>query len=362
MYRAFEARNFRCFEDLKVAPLKRLNLVTGLNNVGKTALLEALWLHHGYHNPTLGSTTGSLRGVERVRKDDFLRHLFRGFDLGRRIELVRGESNDRSRRVIIKAVPSSTSEVPMETEGDLAAASEERRLVGAAAEDASSAPGWEFLIESFDEAGRETTARASFNGKQVTFTRAEGVKEPNAIFLAARAPHRFSTLAERLSNIAVEKKDEDVIRVLNIIEPNLKNLTVQQRAGAPMIFGDLGAEELVPLPFMGDGVGRVLNIALAVPDAENGLVLVDEIENGLHYSVMTDVWRALAELATSYDCQLFATTHSWECIRGAHEACCERDEYDFRLHRLEKGEDGIVAVTYDQEMLDAVVRTDLEAR
>ena len=62
MYMSFRAENYRCFEDLTVEPLERVNLVAGKNNVGKTALLETLWLHHEYHNPSLAYWTNVARG------------------------------------------------------------------------------------------------------------------------------------------------------------------------------------------------------------------------------------------------------------------------------------------------------------
>ncbi|MEA3339937.1 MAG: AAA family ATPase, partial [Chloroflexota bacterium] len=65
MHKSFTIRSFRCFDDLAIEPLERINLIAGKNNIGKTALLEALWLHHGYHNPELGLMLRVLRGLDR---------------------------------------------------------------------------------------------------------------------------------------------------------------------------------------------------------------------------------------------------------------------------------------------------------
>ena len=56
MYKSFNIENFRCFSELTLKPLERINLIAGKNNIGKTALLEALWIRHGYQNPELGIT------------------------------------------------------------------------------------------------------------------------------------------------------------------------------------------------------------------------------------------------------------------------------------------------------------------
>ena len=66
MHQSFRIRNFRCFRDVAIEPLGLLNLIAGRNNVGKTSLLEALFLHSGWHNPTLPTYVNAVRGLERV--------------------------------------------------------------------------------------------------------------------------------------------------------------------------------------------------------------------------------------------------------------------------------------------------------
>ena len=47
----------------------------------------------------------------------------------------------------------------------------------------------------------------------------------------------------------------------------------------------------IPIGSMGDGMWRMLGLALALANAKGGVLLVDEIDTGLHYSVMADMWR-----------------------------------------------------------------------
>jgi AAA15 family ATPase/GTPase len=101
---------------------------------------------------------------------------------------------------------------------------------------------------------------------------------------------------------------------------------------------------------------------LAIVNAPGGTVLIDEIENGLHHSVMLKVWQAIAETARRSETQIFATTHSWECIRAAHEAFTKSGTYDFRLHRLDRLDGKIKAITYDEEALAAAIKAELEVR
>jgi AAA15 family ATPase/GTPase len=93
-------------------------------------------------------------------------------------------------------------------------------------------------------------------------------------------------------------------------------------------------------------------------------VMVDEIDNGLHHTTLVGIWRAVGEAARTSNTQIFATTHSWECIRAAEEAFSVGDETpDFRYMRLDRAENGdIRAATYVEDFLDTAIATGLEMR
>jgi predicted ATP-dependent endonuclease of OLD family len=85
----------------------------------------------------------------------------------------------------------------------------------------------------------------------------------------------------------------------------------------------------------GDGVNRLFGVILSLCNARNGVLLVDEIENGLHYSVQTEIWRTIFRLANTLNVQVFATSHSWDCVRAFQEAASESPQ-DGVLVRLSK--------------------------
>src|SRR3954452_10370521 len=99
------------------------------------------------------------------------------------------------------------------------------------------------------------------------------------------------------------------------------------------------------MALMGEGMVRLLSLVLEITNASNGVVLIDEIETGLHHSVLRTVWRAIGKASRRSNTQVFATTHSWECISAAHEAFLESGHYDLRLHRLERINGDIKAIT-----------------
>ena len=143
------------------------------------------------------------------------------------------------------------------------------------------------------------------------------------------------------------------------MEPRLRALEENSVAGYPMIWGDIGLPELVPLSMMGEGMTRVTRILLGISDVAGGIILIDEIENGIHYSVLHKVWSAIADAAERAQVQVFATTHSFECMAAAHQALGDK----LMVHRIEQDKEGKNhCVTLEEEGIAAAVRHGFEVR
>ncbi|MBS1248571.1 MAG: ATP/GTP phosphatase [Chloroflexi bacterium] len=361
MLTSFTVENFRGFDSLTIEPFERINLIAGRNNIGKTALLEAFWLYHGYHNPELGLRLRQFRGFDKLKKDEFLWDMFLDFDPQKTIALSSRDQDNRVRSLRITIQEHPTSRVSLHkrpVDGN-----DINSLAAESIEQETTAPiESRILLDYTDALGEKVQAYADVESDSIRFKRPPNVEVPNGIFLAARRRDNLEALAERFSNLAVDNEEDKIVQILGIIEPRLKGLTVQHRGGSPIIYGDIGAGRKMPLPLMGDGTGRLLGIALAISEARDAILLVDEIENGLHYTVMEKVWRGIANLAREYNVQVFATTHSEECLRAAHRAFSANQQYDFALHRLERVEGKIQVVTFDRETLDAAIEMDAEVR
>ena len=180
---------------------------------------------------------------------------------------------------------------------------------------------------------------------------------PAAILLPrTRNPQEDAT---RLGQLRRQKQGDLLLQALQAIEPKLQSIEDNSSSGAPMIWGDIGLSELVPLPAMGEGMAQIARLVLAIASAPDGVVLVDEVENGIHHSALPDVWRAIDEAARQFHTQIFATTHSFECVMAAHESLSQDR---FRLHRLEANDAENRCVTYEPDSIDAAIRHNLEVR
>jgi AAA15 family ATPase/GTPase len=181
-------------------------------------------------------------------------------------------------------------------------------------------------------------------------------------FMSARTRISVSEEAKYYGNLLVRREEKVILEVLRLIEPRIDRIETIVVADKAILHGDIGIGRLIPLAFLGDGMARLTDLILYIANARNGVVLVDEIENGLHYSVMPKIWRAIGDAADHFNTQIFATTHSFECIKAAHIGLMESKYYDFCLHRLERVKGTIEAVTYGQENLESAIEEGLEVR
>ena len=156
-------------------------------------------------------------------------------------------------------------------------------------------------------------------------------------------------------------REDEVTAALKYIEPRLNDLVVLATAGSTSIAGDIGLGRRIPISQMGQGVGRLLSIVCSIIDNEGGGLLVDEIENGLHYGVLRHVWEVVLRSAERYDVQIFATTHSLEAIEAAVEAT-EGHEGSLAFYRLDRVGSDIKVVEGNDSRLRSAVKVGYEIR
>ncbi len=208
------------------------------------------------------------------------------------------------------------------------------------------------------EIGTTTTVRPSPDRYPSLSVRYDGPPPswPAKSVSISPCPGLRSGVVEMFSELAKTHDDEHVLKVAKRVEKRLERLSVQLLGAQPLLHADLGGKELVPLRLMGDGFQRLVEILVVIFAARGGVVLIDEIENGLHYSALRELWGAIYEASQAAGVQIFATTHSYECIKTAHEVFREHDPYRLRLHRLDFDEKrGTFATTFDKDTLEAAL-------
>ena len=118
----------------------------------------------------------------------------------------------------------------------------------------------------------------------------------------------------------------------------------------------------VPLKSLGDGITRLFAVGLALAASHNGFLVIDEVENGIHFYVQEDFWLMILKAAKEYNVQVLATTHSFDCIKAFSRAASKIQDSQGALIRLE-GENGdIRAIEYNEEYLKIASDQGIEVR
>jgi hypothetical protein len=392
MFTHFIAKNFRCFAGIHLQNLSRVNLISGKNNTGKTALLEAIHLHTYPNDCDLPVSINRVRGIEGSRKafSEVVSWLFYGRHAEVGLELSSFDEKGINRALSMFLVDAATAR---------------QRFPDAVKSLMEALPGGQWhsllggLLLRYEQAGEPPhfswVAPNPYGGLMSLAARVPW--SIPSIYLGSGMPSREHDV-RFFGELEAAKRQTEVIPPLQILEPRLQRLALVPLAGSPsfhtpttttpapvssgtmsspspgfqpapvfqtgepVIHGDIGLPRMIPMPLMGEGVRRVLSIVLAIANAPGGVVLMDEIENGLHYSVQKDVWKAIAHAARQANAQIFATTHSWECIEAAHHAFKEAGPYEFRYYRLDRRGEEISVKSLDERMLDTVEKSDLEVR
>ena len=340
---SLEIKNFRLFKHLEIERLGRVNLIVGKNGVGKSTLLEAFWLY------TEGGTSfydllkqRDLKGLERARSkaesdeaDGLLAQRYLISDRPEwRIKEVQEGYTPNLERESVSIGPLGKPEKSLRLEP----IQDSRYLT------------LKHLMPKLGEDLKSDNHRKMIN---LSYVRSIGVNEDE--------------ISKLWNEIEQTELEDWVFEALRIISPGLRDVRLRRYPEGRLvpIARLAGQSDPEPLRSLGEGMNRLFGLALALVNAKGGLLLIDEIESGLHYSVQPDMWRLIFETAAKLNVQVFATTHSLDCIRAFQKAVEEHDEGEsmfisLRRHREEP--EKIVAVLAGKEDLEIIVHSHIEAR
>jgi hypothetical protein len=186
----------------------------------------------------------------------------------------------------------------------------------------------------------------------------------NFIVISTRLEHPISD-ADLFNQITLmEGGEERLVNLLKQIDGRLEKMRYVKapRTSQPLVYAYFGMKHALAVTQTGQGFSKLFSLYCRMLLSKAKIVFIDEIENGLYYETLIDVWKGIAALATSEKIQIFATTHSRECILAAHEVMKAEPNYDFALHRLQRVKGKIEAVTHDRGMLEAAIKSGLEVR
>ena len=344
---SFKAIHYRGINGLSLPRLSQANLVTGVNGIGKTALLEALWLFSGRFNPMLlwnanvqRSTSPVLDPVSRLSNGTLELH---GAENG---------STHRMKTEYEKIADIATPVAPGE-------ATETNML-------------------QLPVAGRINTyldgkiAEGGIGGMQptpwgVVVHQKPVPPRPQSNCVIESTKYQLDTPGEylqRYSDMVRANRKQELTNAINLLLPRIKDLEIlTDRTGESYLSAMTSDGMQLPLHDLGGGVVRLYRLLLSFFTCRDGILLTDEIENGIHHSVLREVWVRARQWMQEWNVQLVATTHSAECIEAAVESYSDTPE-DLSIHKLfinEKTEN-VEAATFTGETIEGARDLDLEVR
>ncbi len=165
------------------------------------------------------------------------------------------------------------------------------------------------------------------------------------------------------SRLKHQGKDGFVTELLNQVDEQISGVELLAPTGHnAMVFIRLGDGGLLPLQMMGEGVQRCFEMAVTLAAVASPPLFIDEIENGLHHSILEPTWRWIANTSAKRGIQLFATTHSEECVMAACRAFSAQNDDGLRVIRLDRQKNETKAVIYDRNLVEAAERMGVEIR
>jgi len=360
LIKSLAIKNFKVFLNLEIGKVAPITLFGGKNNIGKTSILEAIFLYYDRLNPASFLRHFHFRGVPSVvmQPESLWAPIFWMYDMKNPIVISlnnNGETEEVSftfnpnyKRLINLPQTNLSSKVP-------SVRTDEIKFTTSALEIKYKKGNIELFLGNivFNDSGIVVEPLPPILNS----------KEPQAIFLAARTAINPNEEATRFGRIDLNGKLDLVVNVLQIIDSRIKSLSSIMEGDTSLIYADIGIGRKLPLKLLGDGVARLFSIILAIADASSGVVLIDEIENGIHYSVMPKVWEGIAKAAKEFNCQIFATTHSYECLQSVYDGLKDfSNNDDFSYIRFERENNDIIAQIYDFELLGAAIEANMEVR
>jgi AAA15 family ATPase/GTPase len=340
MLNSLKIKNFRCFEEFELQQLGRVNLLVGKNNCGKTSILEAI------HILDSGKPGVFWNAIRRRRESDIsskvnslanISNFCVNHDLARLPEILISGSMDNTNTKFNFLISENLE-------------SESQELV------AKGHPTNQNVILVWTNFKGISSHKIPFQlANDDSFDRL--FKTPNNIFISDRSTGSIN-MVDLFNEIILLPFEEILYEALRFIEPSLHRIApVKNGSFVVAIDG-----QRVPIGSMGDGIWRMLEITLAMVNVSGGILLIDEIDTGLHFSVMLDLWRLICRTAEKLDIQVFATTHSSDCWKSLAEVAQSNEfpETEITIHRIEKGKKASV-VFNEQEMAIAAER-DIEVR
>jgi len=359
MLKSFEVENFRAFHHLKLDNLSIVNILVGRSASGKTALLEAIRMALGA-TPTVAWQLNLVRGMVIGIPMNPPREQFEAvwnsyfFDF------------DNSKTISFKLVDSDAREASLKIYFD------KDRPVTPMSLNLPNVTNFPILTSTIIPLAFE---RTSFTGETSILDATVSQQQHGQIFLQQGPeigtvseffPSTWQSNSQQVaawfSQLRISNRADDIVKIIHGQFPDVMDISSEM----PHNFGSLYAtvkhhSKKIPISLISSGINKFVSLLIAIRTYRNGVILIDEIENGIYYKMYPAFWEALHRFAAENETQLFLSTHSWECLKAA-SAVIDKHSKDFSLIQITQDKGVSNALVTAGENAAAAIEADIEVR
>jgi predicted ATP-dependent endonuclease of OLD family len=353
MLRNITIENFRGFTKATLSNISTINVITGFNGTGKTSILEAIFLICGGANASLSASLNGFRGdnIYNIAVDRPFRSIFKNLDPSESPTIssfgekstnddARGQkapavNKDKTKRILtIKPLYSTDSGGTTTTQSPTLSGI--TFFFDGPSGKITNSFGWQ------KPQGNQILLPLNQNNQQI-LTSNGSTENKDAIAAQFISPH-FRDMSgqdhKALTQLVKERRLDQALNILKMIHPPIKNLFPLSENNVQVIFADTGAQNMLPTSLLGAGFSNLMHIILPLIVHDSSVILIDEFEDGLHYSLLEPILRALFEVLKAKKHQLFITTHSKEFLENlitvAQDLHKNEEVVFYRMGKLDK--------------------------
>lgn len=392
-------QNFKSLKQLEIPKLGNVNLIIGENNSGKSSVLDALKLYASFVDETVLIDIINEHDDFFLLEDDSSVSPYESLFFGRRFEqhkkIVIGElKEEKNKQLIIEAIKAINV---MESRLFISNTQKEEKNIDDLSEDIL----LNHYYGTFKQVSDDDIKKKDLNiinllkinqgerKKEIILDNmVDRIRRRNRITKSIIKSYSDITtsfistdeLADSWDKIALRDYAQTVLKALQIIEPKIIAISFvnskdwnraefyrREREKRIPLVRIKGVDFPVPLKSMGDGIIRLFQLALRLYEAKDGFLLIDEFENGLHFGVQKQAWELVFNLAKKLKIQVFASTHSSDCIKSFSQVALEKENIKGSLFRINKKKENdlyneATVTMFNESDLRILLHSNLEIR